>query len=309
MPAAQDQQGSFVQRLIEIAITLNPNSQSGQPTKFTSGTDTVTLSGSRTVVRIENNGAAAGNVAHVQVYGLTPNLMTQLATMGMLYNQIQQNTILISAGNKGAGLTPVFSGTIVDAFGDYNGAPDVPFHFEAQSGLVDSILPVPASSFTGPTDVATIMAGFASTMQKGFENNGITAQLSSPYIPGNITQQWQKVARDANIEARLVDGGSKLAIWPKGGSRNNAAVPISPETGMIGYPSYTRGGLIVRTIFNPLIALGGKVQVTSSLGASTNKTWVVNKLDLALDSLMPSGQWMGTAHCYPSGFLSPPPQQ
>ena len=62
-------------------------------------------------------------------------------------------------------------------------------------------------------------------------------------------------------------------------------------------------------IFNPLVALGGKIQVTSSLGASTNKTWVVNKLDLALDSMMPGGQWMGTAHCYPSGFLSPPPQQ
>ena len=53
---------SFVQRLIEVSVKLAGDPTTNQPATFAeSGTDTVTLSGSRTSVRIQNSGAPAGS--------------------------------------------------------------------------------------------------------------------------------------------------------------------------------------------------------------------------------------------------------
>ncbi len=308
-------QRSFVQRLIEVTVKLSPNPQNNQPKAFDDGSDTVTLSKSRTSVRIEKNGAPAGSLARVSIYGLTPSLMNQLQTLGQNFNEISRNTILIKAGDAINGLSTVFAGTIANAYGNYNAAPNVAMILECQSGLIDAVVPTDASSFTGPTDVATIMAGFAKLLNGGagigFENNGITTKLSSPYFRGNVRDQIQQCAEDAHINAEIVDNNTKLAIWPIGGSRTSLSgigpIPlISKETGMIGYPTFfLQNGVIVRMMFNPQIAFGGTIRVQSILPAA-NKTYVVYKLNQALDSLVPNGQWMSTAACFALGFAAPP---
>lgn len=313
---------AFAQRLIEVAVKLATNSETNQPTTFSeSGTDTVTLSGSRTSVRIQNSGTPAGSTASVDIYGMTPSLMNQLSTLGMVVNIVPKNTLTISAGDNTNGMSVVFSGTIVAGYGDFNAAPDVPFHFECNSGLGDAVAPAVASSFTGSTDVATIMAGFARQMNLGFENNGVTTKLSSPYFAGNVRTQMRACADHAGINAEIVNG-NKLAIWPKGGSRTSVTlVPIiSKDTGMIGYPAFTQQGIIFKTVFNPQVAFGGTVKVQSGLlsgvlSAQKNQNasflipqdsiWAVYKLDHALDSLVPRGQWMSTIYGYNPHYPKP----
>lgn len=323
-PAFQSRR-SFVQRLIEITIKLASDTQSGQPNTFadTGGSDTITLSGIRTSVRIENNGAPAGSSAHVTMHGLTQSLMNQLTTLGIVYDQIQRNTITVKAGDSETGLTPVFTGTIVQAYGDYNSAPDVSMRLECQSGTIDAVAPVAASSFTGPTDVATIMAGFARQMNVGFENSGVTVQLSNPYFAGNIETQMRKAAAHANIYAEVIEG--KLCIWPKGGSRTTpGAIPLlDKDSGLVGYPIYTPQGIVIKSLFIPQISFGTTIQVKSSvkIGATNASssapkatqsvadvgTWVVWKLDLDLDSMVPKGNWLATMYCYAKGFPAPIP--
>jgi hypothetical protein len=304
---------SYVQRLLEVTVKLAANQGTGQPIKFAgTGSDAVTLSGFRTSVRIENSGAPAGSNARVTVWGLAKGMMDQLSTLGMVFNSIQRNTVTVSAGDAENGLSPVFSGVASLAFGDYNKMPKPPFHFECQTGLIDSIVGAEASSFTGPTDVATIMAGLARQMNLGFENNGVTVQLPACYFPGTLMQQVKKCAQAAHINAERVDGDSKLAIWPIGGSRTSLQgqnIPlISKDTGMIGYPSFAPNGyMIVNSLFIPQVAFGGTIQIKSSI-PQANKAWVVQKLDLALDSLVPHGEWRMTMYCYPLGFAAPVPQ-
>ena len=301
---------AFAQRLIEIAIKLASNTQTNQPATFSeSGTDTVTLSGSRTKVRIQNSGAPSGSTASIDVYGMTPSLMNQLATLGMVVKLVPRNTLTISAGTKN-NLAIVYSGTIVAAYGNYDAAPDVPFHFECNSGLADAVAPAPVSSFPGPTDVATIMSGFARQMNLGFENNGVTIKLSNPYFAGNIWTQMRACAEHANINAEIVNG-NVLAIWPKGASRTGGSIPlIAKGAGMIGYPAYTQQGIIVKAVFNPQISFGGLIRVQSSLKVVNDiGTWAVNKLDLALDSLEPKGQWMSTIYAYNPKYPRPIPPQ
>lgn len=304
-------QNSYQQRLLQFAVTLAPNQGTGQPVQFAgTNSNTVTLEGFRASVRIENAGAPAKTQAKALIYGLNESTIQQLNVLGIVFNSIQKNAVTISAGNPNSGFSAVFGGTIWQAMAEYNKAPDVPFVMQAQSGYINQVVPIPASSFPQSTDVATMMAGFAAQIPIGFENNGVNVQLPPSYFPGTLEQQIKRAAKAANINAEIVDGGTKLAIWPVGGSRTTlTSVPlVSKDTGMIGYPTLSPNGyMIVRNLFNPLIAFGSKIQVQSSRVQQANRMWVVQKMDLELDSLIPKGQWRQIMYCYPDGFPAPPP--
>lgn len=314
------------QNRIEVAIRLASGTGTNQPNTFTeSGTDTVTLSGSgpagrRASAQIENSGAPSGGSASVRVWGMTPSLMNQLSTLGLSYNLIARNTLTVLAGNDEDGLATAFSGTITAGYASYEGSPDVPFHFVCNAGLADAVAPAAASSFPGPTDVATIMSGFARQMGVGFENSGVTAQLRSPYFAGNIKTQMQACAEHAGINAEIVDG--KLCIWPKGGNRSTPTpvlIAAPPLGKMISYPAFTQNGIVVKTVYDPRIAFGGLVKVQSvvlqAAGQSksapvssvlpANGEWAVYKLDHNLEASVPKGQWMSTVYCFNPRYPRP----
>lgn len=192
-PAFRSQR-SYVQRRLEVTVQLAASQATGQPITFagTGGSDTVTLSGFRTRVRIENSGAPAGSRASIAVYGMPNDLINQLSTLGMIFNSVQRNVITVSAGDSESGMSPVFAGVAALAFGDFNQSPKVPFRFECQTGLFERVLPAAATSFPQSTDVATMMSGWARQMNLGFENNGVTVQLPPSYFPGTILQQDRK---------------------------------------------------------------------------------------------------------------------
>ena len=306
---------SFTQKLIEIDVALDPNPQTNAAPFFTSdvssspNANTVTLSGTRTSVRVQYAGQPKGSTAQVSVYGLTPSLMNQLSTLGLVFSIVPHNTITIRVGDLTSGLSTVFTGTIWSATADFNKAPEVPFVFECIAGLYNQVVPATPVTFPKPFNVVNAMQQFAQQMGFGFENDGIptTSMLPPSYYPGTVADQWKKMRDDAQIEADLFPGlatGQVLAIWPKGGSRTTLGVPlVSPTTGMIGYPSYSQVGLTVKTIYNPGISLGGQIQIQSSLPKATG-TWVVLKVDHALDSLVPDGLWESTFMCFNQNYAA-----
>ena len=319
-------QPSFTQKLLNFSITLDPNAQTTQPTTFAEGgpsSGTYNIAGARARCRIINAGAPAGSTADIAIYGLSQSLMNQLATLGVVVDSVSKNQIIVSAGASSlddassanasqsplSGFPVVFGGTVWFAYGDYNNMPDVPFRITAQGGLINAITSVAPASFTGSSDIASIMQSFADKLGVPLENNGVNATLTNAYFPGTLLQQVYQAAFHAGINAQLVDGGTKLAIWPLRGSRTSQTdIPlISPDTGMIGYPSFAQNGwLIVRMLYNPSVLFKGNIQVESSI-PQANKTWTVYQLNYNLDSLMPDGEWMATALCYPNGVNAPAP--
>lgn len=293
---------SFTQKLIEIDITLGPTPGVNQPRQFSNGQNTVTLKGFRTSVRVQNSGTPKGTTAQIAVYGLTPNLMDELSTLGLAFQLVPQNVVTVRVGDVVSGVsTIVYIGTIWSATADFNQSPNVAFNFECVSGLTNAVSLAKPSSFPQATDVGTIMSGLASKMGLGFENNGVSITLPPSYYAGSYRDQALKVAQDAGIQVNpdAIGVGNQLvlAIWPKGGARSGAVPLVSPSTGMINYPSYTAYGILVKTIFNPNIGFGGQINVESSLPRATG-TWVVLRLDHALDSLLPSGSWESSAWCF-----------
>lgn len=305
---------AFAQKLIQIAIQLVPTG-TNQPQTWAAGvgqgagTNTVTLPALRTSVRIQNAGGVAGSEATVSVYGLTPSLMRQLSTLGMVLQMNTGNKITITAGDAGASMSTVFVGNIFSAYGEYSNAPNVPFQLKCYAGAAEAVIPFPASSYSGATDVAVILSAIASKNGWGFENNGVSAMIKNPYLSGSAIQQVRTIAEQVHINATLTN--NTLVICPRYGARAGLGTPQiapPPDGQMIGYPSYTQQGLALKTVFDPRLAIWGNVQVMSSIPevASTVEsaqpangstpvrdlgTWTVLKIDHALDSMVPKGKW------------------
>lgn len=310
---APPSQQSFTQKLIEVTIQIVPNN-SGQPSKFAgTNSDTLTLSGFRTKVRIENSGGIAAK-ASVTIYGMAPNVMNQLSTLGIVFNMTQRNNVVISAGDAN-GVSPIFAGTIYYAFPIFNDLPNVSLQMECHVGLFQGVVPAPASSFPQSTDVSTIMSSLAAQYPCGFENNGINIQLPPSYFPGTIRDQMRAVAEHAHIMHDVLPGAGGaqvLAIWPMGGSRTSLDgqnVPlISKTTGMILSPAFAPNGYaFVRTLFNPQVAFGGVIQLQTDVVPQANRAWIVYGMTLALDCYVPKGKWEMLLKVYPKGFTAPPP--
>lgn len=284
---------SFVQRKINLTFKLGRDTNGVQYT-FTEGDfDTVTVTGLRIQATIANAGPPSMGEASVIVHGLTPSLQNQLSAVARL-NDGQITTkfsqLVIEAGDDTAGMSTVFVGQVSIAQTDANGAPDVRMHIAAHGGLLEAVKPAPPMSFPGSADVSVIMQTLATQNGYTFENNGVTAKLSTPYFHGSPRQQMEACANAANINWVL--DGNILAIWPKGQSRTAAIPLIAPGTGMIGYPSNQGlgGSITVKTLFNPQIAIGKPCQVQSSLPYA-NGSFVMFQVSHDIESETPNGLW------------------
>jgi len=283
---------TFEKRRIDVTISLGEG-QFGDD----KGPD-VTLSGLRAKATIVTyNGDAQGQL-QLRLYGLPLDIINQLTTIGPVMAQRRNNKILVAAGTDGGMMSTVYQGTIDSAFGEFQSAPNVAFNITALAAAIQAVKPVNAVSYRGATDVATIMQTLAQTMGFAFENNGVSVQLSSPYFSGTAYQQAKACAKAANIYF-TVDRGT-LAIWPKTAARASAPIPISPATGMVGYPVFSGNGIVLTTEFNPDLALGGQVNVTSSLTVA-NGIWNVFSVVHELESETPGGSWFSQVQCYRIG--------
>lgn len=252
------------------------------------GANTVTITGARVFADIQEYGGDSQPQAQVRIFGQPLDRINQLTAVGPVNAAIRSRNGLIVAAGDDFSMQTLFTGTIDQAWGEFQSMPEVPLNVTAIAGLSAALQPVGALSYPGSADVATIMQTLADTMGLAFENNGVNVQLSNPYFPGTAVAQVRACARAADIRYSI--GRDVLAIWPKDGVRAGDEVLISPETGMIGYPSFTSNGIFVTTLMNPLVRMGGSIRVQSSLQVACGK-WKVTGVFHALQSEAPGGQW------------------
>ena len=283
---------SFARKRIDITFRL------GTGTFGNSGANTITVTGLRTHVDAKATGGDAMPNLALKIFGLPPGMMNQLTSIGFVNSGMRNNSVIVAAGDDGSALTTVFSGTIWQAWADYDQMPEVCLNVTANGGGLASLKPVNALSFQGTADVASIMQGLAQTMGFGFENNGVNVKLQNPYFAGTALAQMRACARAANIYAQI--DRDVLAIWPKNGSRGGEVPVISAATGMIGFPKFSSNGIQVATLFNPSLRIGQRIQLQSSLTPACG-TWEVFGLAHSLDSETPNGHWFSSFLAIPAG--------
>ena len=280
---------SFVQRAISLTFDIP-------------GSGSVKVSGLRVSATIVKAGGAGMTTIQLRIFGLSPSLMQQLSTYGAPVNVSNAATVEVLAGDVGSGSLPIIAlGVITAAYADYSQMPEVAFNVEAHTGVLDAIKPAHPTSINGAANAAQIMQTLAGKMGYTFENNGVSVQLSCPYFAGSLRTQAADCAEAGDFNWIIDD--KTLAIWPHGGSRKGAAVLVSADTGMVGYPSFLLYGIVVKMLLNPNIKYASPIEVKSTLKPA-NGVWSVVKMVYELESETPDGAWFLTVEALNLGYLS-----
>lgn len=254
----------------------------------------LTVEGLRAIVAIKSSGASTYATASAQIFGMRQADMNALTMLQWKADSAMRNQLQIEA-NDGSGWVNVFSGSIYEGGPDYSSLPDAMLRVEANALFIEGLIPSVPSSYTGATDVATIVSNIAAAMGRVFENNGVDIVLQSPYLPGTLRQQLDTVREAVDID--IYTDTDVIAITPKGLPRRTPEVRISPATGLVGYPTVDVNGLQMQTLFNPAYRFGGPVVVESTDVPRANGNWFIYSLDHYLESERPGGSWFSQLGC------------
>ena len=272
------------------------------------GKNTAKLTGLRVSAQVVKAGGTFQGSLDMRVWGMTQSKMNALSTLGFRVADnaaYLNNRVLLEAGDAENGMASVFYGTIHSAWADFQGMPDCPFQVAAHVGLWEQLKPVPPTSYRGLVDVSTIVSGMADLVGWKFINNGVTTKFENVYYPGTAKEQIERMCQHSNIDYAIDDGPQMtITIWPKGSTRGGQIPLISPDSGMIGYPTYTAQGIMCTTLFNPSVRYGGAVQVKSDLKPASG-TWTVNSLSHTLDSEVRRGNWSTRFDAIGPGVMPP----
>lgn len=296
---------SFSRKDLRITFVL------GSGRTFANGTNTLQVSGLRTVANVRSASTLFPQ-ADIQIYGMLQSDMNSLISLQSNLDGVTQtggftrNSVTLEA-NSGNGWTTFFSGQIGSAGPDYSALPDVCLRLFAQALLLQQMTPVPPSSYTGPTAVSQIVSDLSGVMGCSFENNGVTAQVSNPYLPNTAAKQLKSICEHSNTDF-YIDNNSVIAIAPKGSPRALPIWTLSPKTGLVGWPSRDdRGYVNARTLFNPAYVSGGLINIADSglanipgrVDLNVDGQWLIGPVAHLIEAYKPDGAWFSDLLLYP----------
>lgn len=259
----------------------------------------ITLQGYRAVVDIDKAGGMMMGTLRAQIFGVSQSDMNSITTLQWKPKAFIPNTVQVFAidGNQE---TLVFSGNIVNAWGNYQAMPDVFLMIQAQAAYFNQLQAVAPTSYKGAIDAVAAMSQLAGNMGLTFENNGVSGViLQNQYLPNTYLEQAKTLAAAAGIW--LYVDGDILAITPANQPRNKPIPIISPATGMRGYPTFDGVGVNFQTLFNPSLVFGGSFEIQTSIPQAAG-IWIATTIAYKLESEKPGGSWFATVRGTKTGL-------
>lgn len=288
---------SFIEKKLQIKIVLADNST----TVFTStGDNTLVIDQLRMSVNVTAAARQASQAA-VTIWGMLQTDMEALTVAFQTFGALRQNYIEIRADN-GDGYKLVFTGTIIEAQPDFRSVPDVSFQILAMFGYFKKIELSSAISFPGAVDIDVFGRYFADQLGMSYQNRGAKAVLTNQYCASTLFDQLREIADAAQIDYYFQ--GNVLVFAPGNNSTPLELIPaavLSPTTGLIGYPMYSRQGLIVTAIYDPAFQCAVAIEIVESQVKGANGRWFAFAMQLDLSANMPGGPWTATLQCNKGG--------
>lgn len=265
-----------------------------------SGVNRLTVEGLRAEIQITmpvlaRDGSSSSAV--MAIYGLTIDEINKLTKAGTQFFG-RNNRVLVEASSQGEDETDpwiaIYHGQIYQAYPMMNQQPEPPMVFFAVPGDAAALQlkPVDPITIEGGVTAATVIERAAAQVGYSIENNGVTAQLTNPYLKGSALEQITTALDAVDAYGTVSRTDNRVAIWPRDGNRAGQVAELSPESGMIGYPEFETVKIKVRHIFDPSLVgsvdPGFQFRVKSPLTAA-NGTWNAITLTLALSCQAPGG--------------------
>ena len=270
---------SFTLKTIRTTITLGKGT-------FGGGGNSKIIEGLATDVDITKPGLPEKNSASVSIANISLADMEQMTFLAFQPLQSLKNLITIEAGEQGKTLATVFKGEITSAYADYGSVPDVEFKIEALSGGYAAQIGAKPISVKGNAKAADLIKQFAKEIGYTFKNEGVAASVRNAVFNGSPIEKARSVADEVGAEL-LIDDDSMI-LMPYDKPRFGGAVLLTPETGLIGYPSFTSDGISFSCFFNPNLKQGGQVKIESIVPRASGY-WKITKLSHRLTAYRTGG--------------------
>lgn len=208
----------------------------------------------RLVFNVESTSVAASNKSKIDIYNIAPESRTFL--------EQRQLVVFLKAGYEG-GISTIFFGDVIRRDTSRNG-PDVITSLEC--GDAENILGtahIEIGFGPGITNVEIIeLAAAQLKLSAGIQKGVKTVQYQSGFsFSGLVTDLLAQLTKEVGTEHTIRNG--ELIILPILEPDEQEAVLITPETGLIGFPTKTIDGLEFTSLLNPEIVPGRSVKVES----------------------------------------------
>ena len=227
----------------------------------------------------------------MRIWGMSLSDMARFSTPAMNPLGVRGDRITLTAGDEGSGMSVVFDGNILRARIDYSGAPEVSFSVFAQAAFFAKLQPAAPTSLRGSQDVAGMLQALAASIGFAFEGNEVNVKVSNPYLCGTALDQVTTLIHTAGLSSSIENG--TIAVWEPSQPRGTYVVNVSPTQGLVGYPEMTESGMLIKTLFNPNILIGRRVQLTSSALMATGD-WQCQSMRHEISSELLDGPWFTT---------------
>lgn len=283
---------SFTKKHIRVDVTLGEGTFDGEH-------NSKSFEGLETSVSIEKPGLPDQNKASVTITGMSLDDMRQLTMLAFKPLQSQKNLIAIYAGDAEQGMTQCFAGEITSAFADFQSAPTIKMNIEAAAGAYAALKAESPIAVKGQQTAASLIEQFAKDAGYSFENKGVNSSVKNAVFNGSPIQKAYAVARQVNAELIIDDNKFILLPFDKGRQEEGNAVLLTPQTGMIGYPSFSNDGVSVECFYNPALELGGMVKIESIVPGASG-VWKIVKLSHELSAYgRQGGPWFSQIDASP----------
>jgi len=272
-----------------------------------SSNNQITLQGFRATVDIDKAGGTQMGTLKAQIFGVSQSDMNSVTTLQWKPKSFIPNTVRVYAID-GAQETLVFTGNIVNAWGNYQNMPDVFLMIQAQAAYFNQLAPVTPTSFNAPVDIPTAFQTIIGKMNANtsadssltFENNGVSGPApANLYLANTALEQVKTLATAAGVWMYIEDG--ILAITPAYQPRSKPVPVLSKDSGLVSYPTFDGVGVNFETYFNPAVIFGGSIQIDSSIPQAAG-VWIVTSVSHLLDSEKPGGRWFSRIRGNASGL-------
>lgn len=237
---------------------------------------------------IQKLGLPDKNKATIEIMGLSYDDLAAATSVSFRPFVYNRNRVSVFAGEEGKELMQIFSGNVVTSWADFNNVPEPVLKIDAMTGGFASLLSQPQIATDGAAKVSEVVGQMAKASGMAFSNQGVDASLNNSVLSGSPIEKAHSAANQ--VGADLIIDDNEMVLLPRGAERNTGlgTILVSPETGMIGYPTFGNMTIQVKTFFNPAIRFGGSIEIQTIVPKASG-TWRVTKVQHQISAYDPKG--------------------
>ena len=262
------------------------NSASG--TTLDGTNDTMTVTDMRSICRVTFVAGIGGTQAEVTLYGLSMSTISILSAKGIgaVTSAKVQIQMKIYADD-----TMIFNGMIYSAYANMNSVPEAGLVISALCGLDISRTASKDFSLKGKASAEEILKSLCTPYGYSVTAYGIDGYYGeNPHFTGSPLEQIRQLCYSFKFDFAIQ--GTEVSVWPHvDGKTSSTIAVVSPENGLIGYPVFTPNGITYQTTFSPLLAIGFRVRISTSIPNMSGQ-YMNNVVEHYLSSWTKDGPWL-----------------